>query len=210
MTEREALLRAVCDSPTDDTPRLIYADWLEENGDPERAEFIRLQCENIRFRRPAQMTAQEYLKFNKLIVRDLDLEHLHGHRWRAELLHKPGMVWGGYRRGFVNSLQVRMWADGVTVPDLEVIAVTVPLERLDLSGRFEPEEITGLTAVRRLEGLILRGMMWTADGWQRFGAWRTSVPNCTIAVEVDRSSMPRTLRRWLKDECKISLFYPPR
>ncbi len=27
-----ALLRAVCESPFDDTPRLVYADWLEENG----------------------------------------------------------------------------------------------------------------------------------------------------------------------------------
>jgi uncharacterized protein (TIGR02996 family) len=30
--------------PDDDAPRLIYADWLEDNGDPHRAEFIRLQC----------------------------------------------------------------------------------------------------------------------------------------------------------------------
>lgn len=27
--------------PDDDTPRLIYADWLEENGQEERAELIR-------------------------------------------------------------------------------------------------------------------------------------------------------------------------
>lgn len=30
----------------DETPRLIYADWLEENGDP-RAEYLRLECELI-------------------------------------------------------------------------------------------------------------------------------------------------------------------
>jgi uncharacterized protein (TIGR02996 family) len=28
----------------DDTPRLIYADWLEDHGQPELAEFIRVQC----------------------------------------------------------------------------------------------------------------------------------------------------------------------
>src|SRR5262245_13175122 len=44
----EALLQAVCDNPTDDAPRLVYADWLEENGDSERAEFIRLQIELAR------------------------------------------------------------------------------------------------------------------------------------------------------------------
>src|SRR5262245_50578595 len=32
------------DNPEDDTPRLILADWLEDHGDAERAEFIRAQC----------------------------------------------------------------------------------------------------------------------------------------------------------------------
>jgi uncharacterized protein (TIGR02996 family) len=41
----QAFLQAICDNPSDDTPRLIYADWLEDNGQPERAEFIRLQIE---------------------------------------------------------------------------------------------------------------------------------------------------------------------
>jgi uncharacterized protein (TIGR02996 family) len=39
------LLRAVIENPHDDVHRLILADWLEENGDPERAEFIRTQIE---------------------------------------------------------------------------------------------------------------------------------------------------------------------
>lgn len=39
-----ALLRAILSDPRDDTPRLVYADWLDENGEPDRAEFIRVQC----------------------------------------------------------------------------------------------------------------------------------------------------------------------
>ncbi|MBN9120375.1 MAG: TIGR02996 domain-containing protein [Planctomycetes bacterium] len=39
----EPFLHAICADPEDDTPRLVYADWLDENGAPERAEFIRLQ-----------------------------------------------------------------------------------------------------------------------------------------------------------------------
>jgi uncharacterized protein (TIGR02996 family) len=38
----EPFLRAICQAPDDDAPRLVFADWLDENGDPERAEFIRL------------------------------------------------------------------------------------------------------------------------------------------------------------------------
>ncbi len=36
MTDNDALLRAILDSPDDDAPRLVYADWLEENGDATR------------------------------------------------------------------------------------------------------------------------------------------------------------------------------
>lgn len=48
MTDREALLAAVLQSPDDDTPRLMFADWCEENGETERAEFIRVQIEASR------------------------------------------------------------------------------------------------------------------------------------------------------------------
>ncbi len=42
MTE-DALLKAILANPDDDAPRLIYADWLDENGQEERAELIRVQ-----------------------------------------------------------------------------------------------------------------------------------------------------------------------
>src|SRR5262249_32122562 len=51
MTDREALLRAIAANPDDDTPRLIYADCVEETGRPEdvaRARFIRLQLDTYR------------------------------------------------------------------------------------------------------------------------------------------------------------------
>ncbi|MFO0847425.1 MAG: TIGR02996 domain-containing protein [Gemmataceae bacterium] len=44
----DAFLRAVIADPDDDTPRLVYADWLDEHGDPARAEFIRVQIDLAR------------------------------------------------------------------------------------------------------------------------------------------------------------------
>lgn len=44
MAERDSLLRAVIDKPQDDAPRLVYADWLDEHGEADHAELIRLQC----------------------------------------------------------------------------------------------------------------------------------------------------------------------
>lgn len=41
MTDRERLLRAIAAEPDEDTPRLAFADLVEEEGDPERGAFIR-------------------------------------------------------------------------------------------------------------------------------------------------------------------------
>ncbi|MCE9562679.1 MAG: TIGR02996 domain-containing protein [Planctomycetes bacterium] len=45
MSDEKALLSAIWEHPHEDTPRLVYADWLQENGQPERAEFIRVQID---------------------------------------------------------------------------------------------------------------------------------------------------------------------
>jgi uncharacterized protein (TIGR02996 family) len=42
-----ALLRAAKEEPDDLVPRRLLADWLEEHGQPERAEHIRLQLERV-------------------------------------------------------------------------------------------------------------------------------------------------------------------
>lgn len=43
--DERALLNGVLAAPLDDAPRLVLADWYDENGQEERAEFIRVQCE---------------------------------------------------------------------------------------------------------------------------------------------------------------------
>ncbi|MDY3553004.1 TIGR02996 domain-containing protein [Gemmata sp. JC717] len=46
MSEDEAFIRAVVDSPGDDTPRLVYADWLDDRADP-RGPYLRAEREAI-------------------------------------------------------------------------------------------------------------------------------------------------------------------
>jgi uncharacterized protein (TIGR02996 family) len=45
VTEQETFVRAICEQPEDNVSRMVYADWLEDHGDPDRAEFIRDQIE---------------------------------------------------------------------------------------------------------------------------------------------------------------------
>lgn len=44
MSHEKGFLQAIIENPDDDGLRLIYADWLEERGDP-RGKFIRVQCQ---------------------------------------------------------------------------------------------------------------------------------------------------------------------
>ncbi|HEY1379134.1 MAG TPA: TIGR02996 domain-containing protein [Gemmataceae bacterium] len=44
MTDRAAFLAAIAARPDDDLPRLVFADWLDEHGEADRAAFVRLQC----------------------------------------------------------------------------------------------------------------------------------------------------------------------
>ena len=51
MSDEAALLRAIAAHPDEDTPRLAYADWLDEHGNPtNRAAFIRGQIELSRLK----------------------------------------------------------------------------------------------------------------------------------------------------------------
>jgi uncharacterized protein (TIGR02996 family) len=103
MTEREELLSDICANPDDDTPRLVFADWLQENGEPERAEFIRLQC------RWAQgPTAGETLSdMNLRKLRELALWEEFGGFWLSELPSSDAreMDWGHmFERGFAGEM----------------------------------------------------------------------------------------------------------
>jgi uncharacterized protein (TIGR02996 family) len=44
MISDDAFRLSILDRPDDDGPRLVYADWLEDEGESDRAELIRLQC----------------------------------------------------------------------------------------------------------------------------------------------------------------------
>jgi len=48
VSDERAFLAAIRANPDEDTPRLMYADWLQENGQDARAELVRVQCEMVR------------------------------------------------------------------------------------------------------------------------------------------------------------------
>jgi uncharacterized protein (TIGR02996 family) len=50
MDEEAGFIDAILANPSEDATRLVYADWLEERGDP-RAAYLRLECQLARITR---------------------------------------------------------------------------------------------------------------------------------------------------------------
>ncbi|MDW8244817.1 MAG: TIGR02996 domain-containing protein [Thermogemmata sp.] len=103
--------------PDDDLPRLVYADWLDERGDP-RGEFIRLQIARARLEKLIGSSVgggclPEGLRrlhpaYYQAYVRLRQRENLLLVRHRAEWLTPfRGLISGEeFRRGFVESVKI--------------------------------------------------------------------------------------------------------
>jgi uncharacterized protein (TIGR02996 family) len=90
----EGFRAAICQAAEDDDLRLVYADWLEEQGDLPRAEFIRLQIAEARRGEPFPYWSEEALRQEELLAD-------HEEAWRGELPALRGITWGEFERGFV-------------------------------------------------------------------------------------------------------------
>lgn len=101
MSDRDALLAGLLAQPDDDTPRLIYADWLEENGDPDRGEFIRVEIE---LARTPPGTGEAERRRCRLLDRRTELLRRKSSEWLKPFLpHAREPV---FERGFIQSLSV--------------------------------------------------------------------------------------------------------
>src|SRR4051812_24390716 len=94
--EQQAIIREIVARPDDDLPRLIYADWLEERGDPQ-GEFIRIQCALAQGGRSPEETRE---------LRERELELLKAYRaeWVARI--SAGIDWHQISRGLVEDVVV--------------------------------------------------------------------------------------------------------
>jgi uncharacterized protein (TIGR02996 family) len=82
--------------PDDDGLRLIYADWLEENGQPERGELIRIQLE-------LEELPEDHPRRSDLEGRQQELLKSHGRKWKS---HLPNLVRSkaDFRRGILSHI----------------------------------------------------------------------------------------------------------
>ncbi len=179
-TDETGLLAAIEADPAGDLPRLVYADYLEERGEANRAEFIRLQCRLAPLERGPRAVANAHVH---LWVRQQELLDNH----LSELAPVPlpeGVGAALFERGFLTRLDLAWeqtlavaphfpelrprptvivrgvydsWRDWPGVPNLGFVT-RLDLTSRDFSSRVESNE-PGLSAAwagwRELESLSL-------------------------------------------------------
>ncbi len=139
--ERDALVNAIIENPDDDTLRLVFADWLDENGDTDRAEFIRLQVRrgyNWEWSTPD--TQEDYRRERVLWKR-------YGDRWTAELPRFRGVYWNCFFRGFP---QIRVRNAVSLLQKANAIWAASPVEQVTI-GTLQEEHARGLIESPLLE-----------------------------------------------------------
>jgi uncharacterized protein (TIGR02996 family) len=101
MHDGDALLAAIIAHPDEDTPRLVYADWLEENDQPERAEFIRLQISTAKL--PNRMKSGAVMP-PRMHPRESALLKEHRNEWIGPLAQILPKAQFDFWRGFVEAV----------------------------------------------------------------------------------------------------------
>lgn len=118
--ERAALTRAILVNPADDLPRLVFADWLDEHGEHERAEYIRKQIRLTRLPGAWEFDTERDSLTQRIdqitdngspalwLALDLDLEPFDWH-WSGDSInpriHTAERIYG-LDRGFVSHIEL--------------------------------------------------------------------------------------------------------
>lgn len=140
-------LAEILASPHDDIPRLVYADWLEEQGNP-RGEFIRLQCE-------LDAGVENEEQRIDLQIRERDLLDEYGEEWAGTV---PSLVDRHiFLRGFVEYVVMTMPAFVSLAKELfELAPIRHAMLNCHRAGDAQP--LADCRQLEQLNGLILAGI----------------------------------------------------
>lgn len=117
MSSEKSFLKAIHAAPDDDALRLVYADWLDERGDP-RGEFIRIQV--------ARAAGDDH---RTLVLREHELRAAHGGDWAGPLRELVG-DWQ-FHRGLLEEVMVNA---RTFLEKGETLFRLAPLQRVRLRG----------------------------------------------------------------------------
>lgn len=178
MSEHDLLWAAVLAHPEDDVARLVYADWLEEHGQPTRASFIRHQILAAQAEADSPTARYHTAHADRLLLE-------HRTEWSQSV--RSRVLACDFHRGFIDqvrvdvatfptdapalfaaepirSLQPDRWATNALGDSLQPFFASPYLEnatRLDFSqiqvAPVELEPLADCEHLRKITGLVLCG-----------------------------------------------------
>ncbi len=157
MTDRDALIAAIIEHPEEDTPRLMFADWLKENNEADRGEFVRLQVLASQAE-PHSLQARQYEESSQnLLVTNIGY-------WTQHLVDR--VVSWRFARGFAEHLSVN--AATFSREAAKIFAVepvrSLHITRFAFTTAPVPlDAIFALPQMSRIRSLDLRQMVQHAD-----------------------------------------------
>jgi uncharacterized protein (TIGR02996 family) len=153
VTYDDAFLQAIRDAPDDDTPRLIYADWLDEHGRSDRAEFIRIQIF-------LACLPEWHPQRAELIAKERELLGRYTDEWAAPL--KGFAEDWEYRRGFIEVITITAES---FFRQAEVIFQTAPVRGVRLQkAEHTTNRLAACPHLERINTLDLGGSLIGDDG----------------------------------------------
>lgn len=143
MARAEAeFIEAVCADPASDGPRLVYADWLDDRGDP-RGQFIRLHCALANAESDSALAIEIEARLAEL--------NRYRARWEAPL---KGLVGGmEWSRGFVETVNIETRKFLRRAPELFQLAPIRHVRFLDVGGSLSA--LVESPFLSRLHGLTI-------------------------------------------------------
>ncbi len=149
MTEK--FLEQITANIDDDATRWQFSDWLEEQGEIDRAEFIRVQVRRASL--PPWDAAQVGLR-----IREHALLEEHGEKWLSEMPEIPGVRWEGFRRGIV--AVVAFGSFDAMRESAHACRAIAPIEAARVHWPRRTESTKNVPQIAELRELTLTGRPW--------------------------------------------------
>jgi uncharacterized protein (TIGR02996 family) len=204
MSDEAALLRAICDHPDEDTPRLVFADWLTEQGGRVNSAWANA----IR----AQVWDAQGLPDHPLKGRPLLFNSPYGLRLFFERAGVEVLGWEDWERGFPATAHGTFDVLSAAWPK---IAHRFPIRRIHLYDLSDSDLATfvrwpGLHAVRELrvtgrwqipvppDALALLAESAALRGLEALDARYVEVNDRTVRALLDSPNLPNLKRARLE------------
>jgi uncharacterized protein (TIGR02996 family) len=157
VSDEAAFLDALAANPADDTARLVYADWLDEHGEPAKAEYLRLVVALAR-------VETDYAREQPDVARTLALAEILPADWRAAAGSRFMLVFHS-RRGTGSKFAAIRWiralsgcglteAKAIVEQPISVVVPSCPIEEAVAGSElFSDENHTACIQPSELMGI---------------------------------------------------------